>query len=97
LENPQLLLLGQNAFTGSIPEEMGNLKWLEVFQLSVCKFTGTIPWSISGLVRLKELDISENNFDVELPPPIGWPGNPTQLAKAAGLKGSIPKELSNCK
>jgi hypothetical protein len=75
----------------------------------VCKFTGTIPWSISGLfffffersisglVRLKELDISENNFDAELPPPIGRLGNPTQLAKAAGLKGSIPKELSNCK
>jgi hypothetical protein len=33
LENPQLLLLGQNAFTESIPEEMGNLKWLEVLQL----------------------------------------------------------------
>jgi hypothetical protein len=35
----------------------------------------TIPWSISGLVSLKEMDISENSFDAELPPPIGRLGN----------------------
>ncbi|XP_073364724.1 leucine-rich repeat receptor protein kinase MSP1-like [Aegilops tauschii subsp. strangulata] len=81
LENLRLLILGQNAFTGSIPEEIG-----------------TIPWSISGLVSLEKFDISENHFDAELPTSIGLLGNLTQLiAKNAGLRGSIPKELSNCK
>jgi hypothetical protein len=55
----------------------------------MCKFTGTITWSINGLViRLKELDISENNFDTELSAPIDRLGNVIQLAKVQASRGA---------
>ena len=64
LENKELLIQRQNGLSGSIPEEIGNLKLLKVLQLPGCKFTGTM--SIGGLKSLKELDISENNFNSQL-------------------------------
>ncbi|TVU17255.1 hypothetical protein EJB05_33274, partial [Eragrostis curvula] len=92
--NLRLLVLGRNDISGSILEEIGDLKMLEVLQIPACKFSGAIPWSVGDLRSLKELDISVNNFKTEVPASIGKLGNLTRLfANSAGLIGKIQREL----
>jgi hypothetical protein len=70
------------------------LPYVPTLFLQGCKFTDTIPWSIGVLKILKELDISEKNFNIELPTSVGALGNLTKLfAKVLGSVGAYQKSL----
>ncbi|BBH06298.1 receptor like protein 27 [Prunus dulcis] len=59
--------ISSNQFSGSIPEEAGQLKSLYVLNLSSNAFTGVIPTSLSKLRQLESLDLSNNKLGGEIP------------------------------
>ncbi|VAI55589.1 unnamed protein product [Triticum turgidum subsp. durum] len=61
------LNLGNNKFTGVIPQEIGQLKALLYLNLSSNNFYGEIPQSIGNLTDLQKLDLSNNHLTGEIP------------------------------
>uniref|UniRef100_A0A0D9VCD8 non-specific serine/threonine protein kinase n=1 Tax=Leersia perrieri TaxID=77586 RepID=A0A0D9VCD8_9ORYZ len=61
-----ILDLGENNFTGNIPESIGQLKRLEELHLNNNKMFGDIPSTLSNCTSLKEIDLKSNNFSGEL-------------------------------
>ena len=61
------IFLGQNALTGSIPENIRDLAKLEIFSASANKLNSTIPSSISNATQLNILDLSYNKLTGEIP------------------------------
>ncbi|KAM4078949.1 hypothetical protein ACB094_09G078600 [Castanea mollissima] len=59
--------ISANKLDGSIPEDMGELKSLYVFNLSHNAFTGKIPPSLGNLSELESLDLSSNMLTGEIP------------------------------
>ncbi|KAL3499430.1 hypothetical protein ACH5RR_038523 [Cinchona calisaya] len=52
---------------GSIPVEIGQLKFLHALNLSQNNFSGIIPDSVSELTDLEKLDLSDNHLSGEIP------------------------------
>ncbi|KAL0390404.1 UNVERIFIED_CONTAM: Receptor-like protein 2 [Sesamum calycinum] len=61
------LLVGNNNLSGNIPGEIGQLKLLQVLDLSNNNFNGSIPDKLSRLVNLEKLDMSGNHLSGEIP------------------------------
>ncbi len=61
------IFLGQNALTGSIPDNIGDLAKLEIFSANANKLNSTIPSSISNATQLNILDLSYNKLTGEIP------------------------------
>ncbi|XP_024032010.1 probable LRR receptor-like serine/threonine-protein kinase At3g47570, partial [Morus notabilis] len=86
--------LSKNSFTGSLPEEVGNLESVSALDLSENNLTGEIPKTIEGCESLESLSLSGNSFQGTLP---------STLASLRGLQyldlsrnnftGPIPKDL----
>ncbi|MCU0424161.1 MAG: IPT/TIG domain-containing protein [Candidatus Kapabacteria bacterium] len=57
-----VLDLGENNFTGPIPEEISNLIALRTLLLDNNAFTGSLPASMRSMQRLRRLDLSNNQF-----------------------------------
>ncbi|KAK2968943.1 hypothetical protein RJ640_029750 [Escallonia rubra] len=93
----EILWLGLNKISGSIPQEIGNLNNLYLLSIVDNMISGSIPESIGKLSKLQGLGIRMNNISGKIPPSIG---NITKLsfvsAAANMLEGSIPAELGNC-
>ncbi|CAB4315241.1 unnamed protein product [Prunus armeniaca] len=59
--------ISHNKFSGSIPEEVGELKLLHGLNLSSNALTGAIPTSLSNLRQLESIDLSNNKLGGEIP------------------------------
>ncbi|KAH6776634.1 hypothetical protein C2S52_014195 [Perilla frutescens var. hirtella] len=64
--------LGDNLFTGSLPDSIGNLSsHLRVMDISANRLSGRIPSSIANLIGLAALSLSFNNLEGPIPWSIG--------------------------
>lgn len=92
----EILLLGHNPISGSIPTEIGNLFNLQILDFGQSNFTGTIPSSFSWLTNLQGLTLNGNKLTGLIPSTIG---NLTELnylyLGANGFSGGIPNTLGN--
>ncbi|KAL6134839.1 hypothetical protein ACLB2K_067067 [Fragaria x ananassa] len=64
---PRALYLGWNSLSGTIPIEIGQLKFLQVIDLSHNNFSGSIPDQMSNLSNLEKLDLSYNHLSGAIP------------------------------
>ncbi|KAM0856599.1 hypothetical protein ACQ4PT_049000 [Festuca glaucescens] len=64
---PKVLNLGNNNFTGVIPEEIGQLNSLVILNFSSNSLSGDIPQQLCNLTNLWVLDLSSNNLTGIIP------------------------------
>ncbi|PIN11788.1 Serine/threonine protein kinase [Handroanthus impetiginosus] len=64
---PPAIYLANNTIGGTIPVEIGQLKFIIALDLSNNKFSGNIPHTISNLTNLEKLDLSGNNLSGVIP------------------------------
>ncbi|KAK4479213.1 hypothetical protein RD792_014724 [Penstemon davidsonii] len=64
---PPAIYLGDNSIGGTIPLEIGQLKFIISLDLSNNNFSGTIPDTISNLTNLEKLDLSGNQLSGQIP------------------------------
>ncbi|XP_058210568.1 probable LRR receptor-like serine/threonine-protein kinase At3g47570 [Rhododendron vialii] len=94
LEN---LYLQQNSFQGSIPSSMESLRGIQILDLSHNNLSGQIPRFL-GTFSLKNLNLSFNNFEGELPMR-GVFTNASAISVAGNYRlcGGIPElQLAQC-
>lgn len=90
------LSLSGNNLKGTLPAEIGNLKYLKKLYLNSNELEGDIPQELYGLSGLSELSLSSNQLTGTLSPSIG---NLAQL-KTLDLgynrfSGSLPEEIGD--
>ncbi|CAM0908452.1 unnamed protein product [Alopecurus aequalis] len=90
------LVLSQNAISGHIPLDIGNLINLQVLALSENSLTGTLPSSLGSLKDLREFSAYYNKLSGTIPSNVG---NLTELnlfgVDVNALSGEIPSTLGN--
>ncbi|XP_050265889.1 probable LRR receptor-like serine/threonine-protein kinase At3g47570 [Quercus robur] len=91
------LQLGQNQFTGMLPDQIVNLFHVRVLNLSSNRLEGVLPSNISQLTELQVLDLSENkNITGRIPEEVSYLKNLEVLKLARNyLYGAIPSAIGN--
>ncbi|CAA3031791.1 tyrosine-sulfated glycopeptide receptor 1 [Olea europaea subsp. europaea] len=64
---PPAIYLRSNSISGTIPIEIGQLKFIVSLDLSDNNFSGSIPDTISNLTDLEKLDLSSNHLSGQIP------------------------------
>ncbi|XP_022843141.1 receptor-like protein 2 [Olea europaea var. sylvestris] len=64
---PPAIYLRNNGINGTIPIEIGQLKFNVALDLSNNNFSGSIPDTIANLTNLEKLDLSSNNLSGQIP------------------------------
>ena len=96
LVNLRILYLSDNGLEGSIPKELGKLKYLEELILSRNRLSGPIPKELGKLGHLRYLSIHHNQLSGSIPKELGSLGDLEELLLDNNrLSGSIPKELGD--
>ncbi|PUZ45263.1 hypothetical protein GQ55_8G207800 [Panicum hallii var. hallii] len=90
------LSLSENAISGSIPKDIGNLFNLQVLDLADNSFTGNLPSSLARLKILQKFYASDNSITG----PVPWEiGNLTDLVslylRSNAFSGRLPSTLAN--
>lgn len=86
------------SYSGSIPESIGSLSYLQTLDLSYNSFSGSIPGSISNLSRLTKLRLSHNSLTGSIPYSIGSLSLLEELyLDYNNLQGPIPVSLNGLK
>lgn len=92
------LQLFENQFTGEIPEEFGELKYLEEFSLYTNNLTGPLPQKIGSWADFVYIDVSENFLTGPIPPDMCKNGKMTGLLILQNnFTGQVPESYANCK
>ncbi|EFJ37926.1 hypothetical protein SELMODRAFT_75440 [Selaginella moellendorffii] len=71
VNSPLAIDLSHNSFTGTIPEEFGGMRDLNVLNLAHNLLTGAIPSTIGNLKNLEWLDLSQNWLESNIPDSLG--------------------------
>jgi len=88
--------LSNNELTGSIPQEIWSLKYLEVLCLSKNQLIGEIPPEIGNIPNLRVLELYHNNLTGSIPKEMGNLINMEYLRLNDNhLSGEIPSEICN--
>ncbi|KAF7088819.1 hypothetical protein CFC21_091888 [Triticum aestivum] len=98
LTNLVTLDLGENGFSGNIPESIGDLKRLEELHLEHNNMSGELPAALSNCTNLVTIDLNTNRFSGEL--------NKVKFASLSNLRkldllfndftGTIPESIYSC-
>ncbi|KAF7849201.1 hypothetical protein BT93_L1089 [Corymbia citriodora subsp. variegata] len=83
-------------FSGSLPTSLGNLAFLNEFDIFLSNFSGNIPSSIGNLTQLTVLNFQDNKLSGEIPSSIGKLIQLSFLDLGMNLlSGEIPNSLIN--
>ncbi|KAG2595613.1 hypothetical protein PVAP13_5KG086300 [Panicum virgatum] len=94
----QMLSVGFNGISGSLPSDIGNLVNLQIFSAANTSISGEIPESIGKLGNLGSLSLYNTNFSGIIPSSIGNLSQLTKLyADNCNLEGAIPSSLGKLK
>lgn len=86
--------LSNNNLTGTLPNQIGDLQYLQVLQLTFNNLTGSIPSTISQLQNLTALWLDNNALSGSIPSTIGQMTNLVQLLLGNNqFTGSIPSSI----
>jgi len=87
--------LGNNNLIGQIPEEIGDLFFLENLNLSQNSLTGSIPDEITDLNRLEEMSLTQNKLTGVIPSDLFTLPNLYFLNLSSNdLSGTLPLDIS---
>ncbi|GMN52541.1 hypothetical protein TIFTF001_021677 [Ficus carica] len=90
----ELLQLGANNLTGSIPPSIGNLTSLVHFSVPYNNLVGSIPEEIGHLNNLSILAVAANKFSGELPSSLYNISSITIISTASnGFNGTLPANI----
>ncbi|KAG7014833.1 MDIS1-interacting receptor like kinase 2, partial [Cucurbita argyrosperma subsp. argyrosperma] len=90
------LLLQDTLLEGRVPEEIGNIKSLNLIAFDRSQFSGPIPQSLGNLSNLNILRLNDNHFSGEIPRSIANLKNLTDLRLFINnLSGEVPQNLGN--
>ncbi|KAK6943272.1 Leucine-rich repeat-containing N-terminal, plant-type [Dillenia turbinata] len=93
----QVLDLSRNAFSGGIPEGIGNFSSLQLLNMSTNSLEGDIPASIGELKSMDVLDLSNNRLNGSIPLEIGEAILLQELRLENNLlSGKIPTQIGKC-
>ncbi|XP_008439079.2 MDIS1-interacting receptor like kinase 2-like [Cucumis melo] len=96
LRNLRNFLLQDTLIEGKIPEEIGNVKFLNLIAFDRSQFSGEIPQSIGNLTYLTALRLNSNYFYGEIPKSIGNLKHLTDLRLFINsFSGEVPQNLGN--
>jgi len=85
-----------NNIEGELPSSLGQLKHLEILELSFNKLYGPIPAQIGDLQNLKLLAFNGNGLNGTLPSSLGNLSNLTQLHLSSNyFSGELPESITN--
>ncbi|KAL5537830.1 hypothetical protein UlMin_046034 [Ulmus minor] len=62
LPNLQILQVGLNEFSGTIPDSLSNVSRLQVLELGFNNFVGPVPTNFGNLLELMSLHLAQNNL-----------------------------------
>ena len=85
--NLEELNLGKNNFTGTIPEQLGDLVDLEVLLLYLNRLSGTVPSILGGLTDLVALDVGYNEL---------WGPMPEKVCSLTEKGGKLEHLAADC-
>lgn len=87
----------RNNLVGTMPEDLGNLIWLERLRLEINEgLTGAIPASLGNLTNLTEISFFQNNLEGSIPSSLAsLPQLKTLSLQHNRLTGEIPSALGN--
>ncbi|WCJ30912.1 Leucine-rich receptor-like protein kinase family protein [Euphorbia peplus] len=93
----QELKIAYNPFTpGRIPVQFANLTNVRELWIAGCQFFGSIPTELSRLIRLENLDLSDNDLTGLIPGSFGEFKSIVQIELFSNsLSGSLPNGFSN--
>jgi len=90
------IILQNNKLSGSLPDSLGDLNYLEALALTNSNITGTIPSKFGQLLSLKMLVLFDNNLSGSIPESLGNLTNLWSLDLCLNqLIGVIPSSLGN--
>lgn len=88
--------LYQNNLVGTIPEELGNLQYLQELEIQNNQLSGSIPPELGNMTALKTMNLSVNQLNGSIPAEMGNLTNLTGITLSNNnLSGNIPSELGN--
>ncbi|MFS7920654.1 putative protein kinase RLK-Pelle-LRR-XI-1 family [Helianthus anomalus] len=97
LSRLESLQLFENSFSGTIPEEFGEFKYLKQFSIYTNMFTGELPAKIGSWAEFEYIDVSTNYLTGPIPPDMCKMGKMEKLLMLQNnFTGGLPENYASC-